>query len=242
MTVLEFRAVDVPHDTQLLRDLNPEELLLILRAARTRRFSAKSVITHQGEAADHLLLLWRGRARCFFDTPNGKKLIQIGITPGHILGGAALVSRPSVYLVSAEAVQDCLVLVWDGRTIRALARRFPRVLENALFIAANYISWYVVALAALTSQTARERLAGVLLGYVSSIGQKVAGGIELDLTNEEVADSASITPYTTSRILSEWQRAGAIKKRRGKIFLTSPENFFLRVVQSGSSSFPHMRL
>jgi hypothetical protein len=36
---------------------------LILRAARTRRFSAKSVITHQGEAADHLLLLWRGRAR-----------------------------------------------------------------------------------------------------------------------------------------------------------------------------------
>ena len=240
MTVLEFRAVDVPRDTQLLRDLNPEELRLILREARTRRFSAKSVITHQGEAADHLLLLWRGRARCFFDTPNGKKLIQIGITPGHILGGAALVSRPSVYLVSTEAVRDCVVLVWDGPTIRALARRFPRLLENALSIAANYISWYVVAITALTSQTARERLAGVLLGCVSSIGQKVPGGIELDLTNEEVANSASTTPYTASRILSEWHKVGAIQKRRGKIFLASPEHFFLRVVRSGTSAFPHL--
>jgi CRP-like cAMP-binding protein len=115
-------------------------------------------------------------------------------------------------------------------------------MENALSIAANYISWYVVALAALTSQTARERLAGVLLGYVSSIGQKVAGGFELELTNEEVADSASITPYTTSRILSEWQKAGAIQKRRGKILLASPERFFLRVIQSGKSAFPHMTL
>src|SRR5437879_12898087 len=111
MTVLEFRAVDVPRDTQLLRDLNPDDLRLILRAARTRRFSAKSVITHQGEAADHLLLLWRGRARCFFDTPNWQKLIQIGITPGHILVGPARVSRPWVYLVRTQAVQDCHVLV-----------------------------------------------------------------------------------------------------------------------------------
>jgi CRP-like cAMP-binding protein len=242
MTVLEFRAAGVPHGAELLRDLKLEEERVILGAAKTRRFSSKTVITHQGEPADNLLLLWKGRARCFFQTPDGRKLIHIWMTPGHIFGGAALISRPSIYLVSTEAVRDSVVLVWDGRTIRALARRFPRLLENALSIAVNYISWYVVALAALTSQTARERLAGVLLGYISSIGQKVAGGIELDLTNEEVANSASITPYTTSRILSEWQKVGALQKRRGKILLASPEQFFLRVVQSGPSNFPHMTL
>jgi len=240
MSVLEFPATEVPPGTELLRGLTPEEIHSILGEAKTRRFSAESAITPQGELADHLLLLWKGRSRCFFDTPNGKKLIQIWMTPGHIFGGAALVSPPSIYLVSTEAVWDCVVRVWDGRTIRALARRFPRLLENALSIAANYVSWYVVALAGLTSQNARERLAGVLLGYVSSIGQKVTGGIELDLTNEDLANSANITSYTTSRILSEWQKAGALKKRRGKIFLASPERFFLRVVQSGP--FPHMTL
>ena len=168
--------------------------------------------------------------RYFFETPNGKKLILRWITPSDIFGGAALVSRPSTYLVSTEAVRDSVVLLWDGPTIRALARRFPELLENAIFLAADYISWYVAAHAALTSKTAQERLAHVLLELAPSIGQKVAGGIELDVTNEELANSANITPYTTSRMVSEWQRSGAIRKHRGKLIIRSPERFFLRVV------------
>jgi CRP-like cAMP-binding protein len=91
----------------------------------------------------------------------------------------------------------------------------------------DYLSWYVGTHAALTSQTARERLAHVLLGYAPSIGQRVPGGIELDVTNEELADAANITPYTTSRLMSEWRRTGAIGKRRGKILLHSAKRLFL---------------
>ena len=228
--MLESRAVHVPHRIELLRGLGQKEIDLILAAAKRRRFSAKSVMTYQDEPADHLLLLWKGRARYFFETPNGKKLILRWITPSDIFGGAALVSRPSTYIVSTEAVRDSVVLLWDGPTIRALARRFPELLENAIFLAADYISWYVATHAALTSKTAQERLAHVLLELAPSIGQKVAGGIELDVTNEELANSANITPYTTSRMVSEWQRSGAIRKHRGKIIIRSPERFFLRVV------------
>jgi CRP-like cAMP-binding protein len=228
--MLESRAVHAPHRIELLRGLGQKEIDLILAAAKRRRFSAKSVMTYQDEPADHLLMLWKGRARYFFETPNGKKLILRWITPSDIFGGAALVSRPSTYIVSTEAVRDSVVLLWDGPTIRALARRFPELLENAIFLAADYISWYVAAHAALTSKTAQERLAHVLLELAPSIGQKVAGGIELDVTNEELANSANITPYTTSRMLSEWQRSGAIRKHRGKIIIRSPERFFLRVV------------
>ena len=228
--MLESRAVHAPHRIELLRGLGQKEIDLILAAAKRRRFSAKSVMTYQDEPADHLLMLWKGRARYFFETPNGKKLILRWITPSDIFGGAALVSRPSTYIVSTEAVRDSVVLLWDGPTIRALARRFPELLENAIFLAADYISWYVATHAALTSKTAQERLAHVLLELAPSIGQKVAGGIELDVTNEELANSANITPYTTSRMLSEWQRSGAIRKHRGKIIIRSPERFFLRVV------------
>lgn len=86
----------------------------------------------------------------FFETPHGRKLILISITPGHIFGAAALVSRHSTYLVSTETVQDSVVLVWDGATIRALARRFPQLLENAALIPRDYMSWYVAVHAALT--------------------------------------------------------------------------------------------
>jgi hypothetical protein len=53
------------------------------------------------------------------------------------------------------------------------------------------------------------------------IGQKVPGGLEVDATNEELANAANITQFTASRLLSEWQRNRAVLKRRGKILLCS---------------------
>jgi len=230
MTVLEFRAANIPRDTDLLHGLKPQEVDLILAAARPRRFSAKSVMTRQGESADHLMMLWKGRARYFYGTPNGKKLILRWITPGQIFAGAALVSQPSRYIVSTEAVRDSIVLVWDGPTIRALSRRCPQVMENVLIFALDHFSWYITAYAALASETVQERLANLLVALAPSIGEKASDGIEIDVTNDELAHSVNISPYTASRIISEWQRTGAIRKHRGKILLRSPKTFFLRVV------------
>jgi len=227
MAALRFRAVDVPPKTELLWGLEQQEIDSILTAARPRRFSTKSVIKYQGEPAEQLFLLWEGRARDFFETHNGKKLNLEWITPGEVIGGAALVSRPSSYLVSSEAVLDSTVLVWDRPTIRSLARRYHQVFENVLFLALEGFSWYVAAHAALTSQTARERLAHILSVCASSIGHKVDGGTALDVTNEELAEAANITPYTASRIINEWQRTGAIRKERGKILLRSGKGLFL---------------
>ena len=58
-------------------------------------------------------------------------------------------------------------------------------------------------------------------------GHQVSGGIELDVTNEESAESAHITRYTTSRLISEWQKSGTIRKRKGKILLRTAEGPFL---------------
>jgi CRP-like cAMP-binding protein len=229
MTPSEIRAADIPPGTELLRGIRQQEIDLILAAARLRRFRATSLITHQSYPADRLFLLWKGRARYFVDSPNGKKLILIWITPGHIFGAAALAHSPSTYLVSTE-VRNTSVLVWESPTIRALAREFSQLMVNAFHTTIDYLSWYVGTHAALTSQSARERLAHVLLGYAPSIGQKVSGGIELDVTNEELAHAANITPYTTSRVISEWHRTGAVRKHRGRILLRSLEKLFRRTV------------
>jgi len=125
-------------------------------------------------------------------------------------------------------VQDSVVLAWDGPKIRGLARRLPQLLENVFMISLDYLSWYIATHAALISRTARERLAHILLGYVPRIGREVPEGVELEVSNEELAAAANITQYTTSRLISEWQRNGAIRKQRGKILLRSPERLFTR--------------
>jgi hypothetical protein len=49
---------------------------------------------------------------------------------------------------------------------------------------------------------ARERLAQVVFTLSESIGEKASGFVEIDVTNEELASSANITPYTASRMIS----------------------------------------
>jgi CRP/FNR family transcriptional regulator, nitrogen oxide reductase regulator len=53
------------------------------------------------------------------------------------------------------------------------------------------------------------------------------GGVQLDITNEQLANAANITLFTTSRLMGQWQRSGAVVKSRGKIILRSPEGLFL---------------
>jgi signal transduction histidine kinase len=67
-------------------------------------------------------------------------------------------------------------------------------------------AWDVTAHAALVSKTAQERLAQVPFGMAKNIGQKVSGGIEIDATNEDLANSANITPSTARLSASELGR------------------------------------
>jgi CRP-like cAMP-binding protein len=133
---------------------------------------------------------------------------------------------PSPYLVSIETLKDSSMLVWDRATLRNLAARYPRLLENALLIASDYLAWYLADHVALISHTARQRLARILVCLAESIGNKSSDGFEFDATNEELASAANVTPFTASRLLSEWQRNRAVAKRRGKILLRSPERLF----------------
>jgi hypothetical protein len=43
------------------------------------------------------------------------------------------------------------------------------------------------------------------------------------VTNQELADSVNINLYNATRILSEWQKSGAIFKHGGKIVMRSPK-------------------
>jgi CRP-like cAMP-binding protein len=229
MAAPRFGAAQLHRNVEWLHGLQASEIDLILAAARSCRFPAKSVMTFQREPADFLLLMWEGRAHYFFETPTGKKVILMWIRPGDVFGATALVSAPSFYLASTEAVRDSIVLVWDRSKICELACRFPQLFENTLLITTHYFRWYIAAHASLVSQTARERLAHVLFGLAENIGEKVSGFIEVDVTNEELANSANITAYTASRMISRWERDGVIRKKRGKILVRSPERLFLRV-------------
>jgi CRP-like cAMP-binding protein len=170
MSAIWIAGVCAGARSRFLDGLARPEIETILAAGTERWFPADSVITNQGDPARCLYLLTKGRVRYSFTTQGGQKNLLYWLTPGETFGSAALLSIPSQYLVSTEAVRDSSVLAWDSATIRRMATRYPRLLENALLIAADYLSWYVATHAALTCDTARQRLAHILICLSEVIG------------------------------------------------------------------------
>ena len=56
-----------------------------------------------------------------------------------------------------------------------------------------------------------------------AIGQVTHDGVEMRVLNEDLAEGANVTLFTVSRCLRDWERAGILAKRRGKILLRKPE-------------------
>lgn len=215
----------------LFKGLSVADVEAIVAAARFRRFAANSVITNEGEHAEQLFLILEGSARAFTISPEGTKAVIVWVTPGRIIGWSALMPEPVGYVLSTEgakAAHHSSALVWDRSTAKALAVKYPRLMENALLLGYDYMATYRGLHLAALCDSAPQRLAQVLCVLAKGIGHPVGDGMELRIRNEELADEAHVTIFTVSRLMRDWQRHGLVKKSRGNVVVLKMEEL-LRV-------------
>jgi CRP-like cAMP-binding protein len=220
------QIVGLPDDLKprFLSGLSKAQLDSVLSVAKHRQFRASSVILNEEDPAERLFLLTSGHGRHFVITSDGRKILLHWLTAGQVFGGAAILSTPFQYLANTEVLSDSCAIVWERQTIRELASRFPALLDNALSIAVTEnIAWSTAAHVSLTFDDAHGRVAHLLVSLASAIGNATHDGVEMKVLNEDLAEGANVTPFTVSRCLREWERAGILAKRRGKILLRKPE-------------------
>jgi len=214
---------------RFLEGFAPCDLAAILGEATPRRFRAHSLIASEGHRADKVFLMLDGLARMFTTTPKGEKIILLWIPAGEVSGGRALLSKPMDYLLSTETVTDSFALVWNRSAILSLAKKYPRLLENSLLIASDYLTAYRDFHVAASYDSASQRVAHVLNKLTKGMGQKGFEGTIVNISNEELANEANVTIFTVSRLLSKWQREGFLVKSRGRIVVRSPEELIRSV-------------
>jgi len=208
--------------SSLLQGLKPSEMGAVLALARQQRISLNEVLQNEGDTPIHLSLMVRGFAGFYKSTPDGRKLFLRWIAPGDAFGLAALLQIQQPYLMTIHAMSEGSLFVWDRVSAQALVSQIPRLRENAYTIAGDYVASLSDALAARASQNARQRIARVLIESARQTGHAGTSGIELALTNEQLAEMADVTLFTVSRQLNEWQNQGILKKSRCKILLRAP--------------------
>ena len=200
----------------------------LLSVATHQQFSESSVIIHQEEPAERLFLLTSGRGRQFVLTSDGRKIPMHLVTAGQIVGGAAILSTPCLYLASTELLSDSCALVWERQSIREFVSRFPILLENALSIAITEHIESLIAANISVNSDETGRIAQLLISLASGIGRVSPDGIEIHVRNDELAVGATVNEFTVSLILERWEREGVLKQGPGKIVLQRPELLITR--------------
>ena len=222
-TSSQVAAIVAGLKSRFLEGLDPAEAHSIVAAATLKRFNTNTVVIREGDRAEHFFLMLDWGARHFTMSPKGEKVVVRWLPPGEVTGAASFLSKPVPYVVSTEVQKNSSALVWDRSTIRSLAVTYPRLMDNALMVAHDYLLFYRILHVTLSCQSAPQRVAQVLGYLAKEMGQQVSGGLELNVRNEELAHEANVTIFTVSRLMGEWQRKGLLTKGRGKVVVRSPE-------------------
>jgi len=209
----------------LLEGVPQPELQSILREASRRRVAARTVLLHAGDRAENLYVLLSGRAQIYTYTEHGQRVIMLRVDPGEVIGAASILPGGPHHLFDTEVIEAGEVLWWRREVIRSLMQKIPALADNVLVMAARLVQIGMSQRIAVGSQSAEQRLAAVIL----EMSQNVTHGeaTALAVTNEQLADMINASPFTVARILSEWNRSGIIRRRRGKIDVQSAEKLAL---------------
>jgi len=204
-----------------LDGLTPRELKTALAAARQETISRHQILQQEGDRAIRLWLLVTGRAAVYRLADNGDKVFLRWGLPGNTFGLATILGFPDRYIVTIDAVQEGSLLAWDLAASQKLALRCPNLNKALNAVVANYLGGLINVLGTYAFQPAEQRLARVLVESAHQLGRNGHEGIELDLTNEQLAVAARMTVFTATRKLRKWQGLGILTKHRGRIVLPS---------------------
>jgi CRP-like cAMP-binding protein len=196
----------------------------VLANARPRRVPAGGFYFHENDPATHFYVLTQGRLKITQLTPEGHQVIHMILTGGEPFGGVAALGE-GTYPITAEAVEECLALSWDARSMAALMRRYPDIAINtARFLARRFHELQVQHRQLMTERVER-RVARALLRLAGNAGRKVEQGVEIDfpLSRQDVAEMTGTTLFTVSRLLSSWEEQGVLHPGRRKVTLRRPE-------------------
>ncbi len=218
-------AVRYLQQVRFFQGLHTVELQAVLQAARRHRVSRDAFFFLQGDQATVFYVLVQGRVKLTQVTPEGHQVLIRFVGPGGGIGVVAVLSE-ATYPLSAQAMEDCLALAWEGEALAQLMERYPRLALNALKLVANRMRELQDRLRELMTERVERRIARTLLRLVRQVGRKVEDGvlIDLPLSRQDLAEMSGTTLYTVSRVLSRWEQEGLIQSGRTRVVIRKPHN------------------
>jgi CRP-like cAMP-binding protein len=206
----------------LFRGVSLTEAREIALRSRELVFRRKQRLLEHGTWGRTVVLVGAGRLKTTAVAPGGREVLLELAGPGDVLG--ALVEPPGPCCpVAAEALDAGHALLWDSKLLARLLERTPVLHHNALELVSERLRRMEERYVEQCTEPVPIRLARTLMRLLGQVGQPVAYGVLIALSQEDVALIAGTTLFTVSRLLSKWQAAGMLRTGREAIVVRDVE-------------------
>jgi CRP/FNR family transcriptional regulator, cyclic AMP receptor protein len=202
----------------LLDGLAPESADRILAATRRARLSRGEILFREGERGDSVYLIETGKVAVRISTPEGALVTMALLGPGSAVGELALLGDDERRTATVQAVEPVAVRRLYRRDFAELRQQHPSVTEflvKTLAATVRRLDTQLVEAFHLPAEARIRRHLHALAG----VYEKGARAIEVDLTQEELAQLAGTTRPTVNRVLREEEQRGTLRLGRGRIVI-----------------------
>ena len=209
--------------SRLLAGIEPDAQRAIVAAGTRRKLRPAQVLYRVGEPAESLFVLSEGRVHLSRPARTGRDVLFSVLMPGDVFGLVCLLTGRAAYMGTAKVIDGGEAMVWDHATVQRLTRQYPQLTANALSVAIELVAQFADRHERLVANNATERVAHALSRLGTQNGNRSPAGIDVRISNEQLAALADVSAFTVSRVLQHWERDGAVQKTRGSVRIVDPE-------------------
>ncbi|GAB6158907.1 Crp/Fnr family transcriptional regulator [Desulfotomaculum varum] len=204
----------------LFYGLPDKQLLEISRLLLERSYQKGRIIFMEGEPGEALYILKSGLIKLTRRLEDGREHILHFVNPGEVFAEVVLFDGGD-YPATAEVQEDCVVGILRNQDIERLISQNPGMAVAMLRIMSRRLRAAQEKVMHLALHDIARRLAFTLIKMAEEHGIAKPDGIflNLNLTNQELANLTGSTRETVNRMLNSFKRSGAIEVDRQRIII-----------------------
>lgn len=207
----------------LLDRLPVDDRRAVISAAIRQRFQRQEVICREGDLAESMHIIARGRVAVRVGTPLGDVATLAIHGAGDVFGEQALVSpgrRRNATVVALEPVETFMLGRSEFNRLRREHAELERFLVDMLSRRLTEVSQRLVeAMYSAADVRVRRRLAHLADLYRSD----PEGPTRVTVTQDDLATLAGTSRPTVNRVLRELEASGVLRLGRGRIEVLDPQ-------------------
>jgi CRP/FNR family cyclic AMP-dependent transcriptional regulator len=186
---------------------------------RGRNYRKGATLFEEGAEPGGAYVVLEGRVKLSVNSPQGKAMVLGFFGPGAILGLAAAVLGRS-HISTAETIQPTRAVFVPRNELLAEIRSHPIAAWQVAQLVSEHCYFLLTKMATVElSESAQQKMARCLLGLIHQKSAHEGAHVELNLSQETIAQMVGLSRETVSRLLSRLRRKGVLDWTRSDFII-----------------------